>query len=90
MTRKSEELKIPHEDALRILTKAVRHLERKLDLEEECPECGTSPITKGELDTLFNFLGKVSGVEGVADPKMESQAETPIGKVAFPVNRRAQ
>ena len=88
MSKRVEELKIPHDDALRILTKAVRHLERKLDLEEECPECGTSPITKGELDTLFSFLGKVSGVEPVADQKNDAPPPTSTGTVAFPVSKR--
>lgn len=77
---------IPHKDAQRILEKALRHLERKLDLVEECPECGCSPVTSGELQTLFNYLGRIEGVEGVAHSEPQATAK-PAGPVAFPVKK---
>lgn len=77
---------IDHKEAQEILTKAVQHLGRKLDLEDQCPECGCSPITKGELDTLFKYLGQIEGVEGVAAPTQTEPAK-PAGSVAFPVRK---
>lgn len=77
---------ISHAEAQELLAKAVRHLGKKLDLEEECPECGCYPITSTELASLFKYLGQIEGVEGVAAPTQTEPAK-PAGSVAFPVRK---
>lgn len=77
---------IDHKEAQEILTKAVQHLGSKLDLEDQCPECGCSPINATEIALLFKYLGQIEGVEGVAAPT-QAEPTKPSGSVAFPVRK---
>lgn len=77
---------ISHSEAQGILAKAVRHLDRKMALEEECPECGCFPINQTEISLLFKYLGQIEGVAGVSDGE-SAPATATSGSVAFPVKR---
>lgn len=76
---------IPHKEAQEILERAVRHLGRKMDLDDECPDCGCSPITANEIAILFKYLSS-EGVVGVED-EAPLAAPKPTGTAAFPVKK---
>ena len=76
---------ISHERALALGVKLVEHFERKLSIEEECPECGCWPLTAAEATTLRQLLKDnqkyIFGDEAPAAPAK------PNGPVAFPTSK---